>query len=172
MPVHVVSDGMRVDPNHVYVIPANASLALSQRILRLAPREATAGLHMPIDGFLRSLAENRGNGAIGVILSGSGSDGALGLEAIKSEGGITFAQDEKSAQFADMPRNAVATGCVDFVLAPEEIARKLARIGRHPYLQDLLIKVTQFFRDPEVFDALNKLVFPQLLQNRSAKAPI
>ena len=119
MPVRQVKDGMLVEPNHVYVIPPNTSLAVTQHTLRLTPREAAVGVRLPIDGFLRSLAENSGSRSIAVILSGTGSDGALGLAAVKSEGGITFAQDEKSAKFTDMPKNAVATGCVDFVLAPE-----------------------------------------------------
>ncbi len=200
MPVRQVTDGMPMEPNQVYVIPPNTSLT---------------------------------------------------LEAIKAEGGITFAEDEKSAKFADMPKNAIATGCVDFVLAPDGIARELERIGRHPYVirpdapaagekpetpreategwselfelmqqateidfsiyrrttverrvqrrqalhnletlpdyvkrlredpaeipalyQDLLIKVTQFFRDPEAFDALSAHVFPQLLRNRPARAAV
>jgi two-component system CheB/CheR fusion protein len=134
MPVRQVREGMLVEPNYVYVIPANTGLALSQQGFKLTLREASAGLRMPIDGFLRSLARSRKNGAIAVILSGSGSDGALGLEAIKAEGGVAFAQDEKSAHFPDMPRHAAATGCVDFVLPPAEIAHELARIGRHPYI--------------------------------------
>src|SRR5688572_5748874 len=128
-----VTNGMLVEPNIVYVMPANTGLALSQQAFELTTREASAALRLPIDSFLRSLAQSRKNAAIAVILSGSGSDGTLGLEAIKAEGGIVFAQDENTAQFPDMPRHAVASGCVDFVLAPPEIARELARIGRHPY---------------------------------------
>jgi two-component system CheB/CheR fusion protein len=89
---------------------------------------------MPIDYFFQSLAENEGSRAIGVILSGVASDGTIGLTAIKAAGGITFAQDAKSAKYDGMPRNAIAAGCVDFVLSPEGIARELRRIGLHPYL--------------------------------------
>ena len=242
MPVQEIRDGMSLEPNNVYVMPANAGLTLSEHVFHLIPRETTASLRMPIDVFLRSLAQSHQNAAISVILSGSGSDGSLGLEAIKAEGGIAFAQSESSAQFPDMPRYAVATGCVDFILSPKEIARELTRIGTHPYTsqpetpaaeqppptdlselfklleqatgvdfslyrlttvqrrvqrrqalfnaqtfeaylrylkenpaevqalhQDLLIKVTQFFRDPEVFEALKINVFPKLLKNRSPK---
>src|SRR6185503_6929856 len=87
-----------------------------------------------IDAFLQSLAEAQGSQSIGVILSGMGSDGTLGLEAIKAEGGITLAQDPRSAKNEDMPRGAIAAGCVDFVLSPEDIARELARLGHHPYV--------------------------------------
>ncbi|HEV2666695.1 MAG TPA: CheR family methyltransferase, partial [Blastocatellia bacterium] len=84
--------------------------------------------------FLRTLAEDQNSRAIGVILSGTATDGTLGLEAVKAEGGITFAQEPKSAQYDSMPRSAIVAGCVDFVLTPERIAQELARISRHPYV--------------------------------------
>src|SRR6266704_1150292 len=133
MPVSEVTEGVRVKPNHVYVIPPNKNLAISRGILHLMPRTYTRRLHMPVDVFLRSLAEDQKNKAIGVILSGTASDGVLGLKAIKAEGGITLAQDENSAKYSGMPRSAAAA-VVDFVLPPEAIARELGRIGRHPYL--------------------------------------
>ena len=136
MPVSEAADGMPVEANHVYVIPANADLTIARGALRLAPRTPTPGLHMPIDRFLRSLAEECGSGAIGAILSGTGSDGSAGIEAVKAAGGVTFAQDPATAEFATMPRAAAATGCVDFVLPPERIAAELVRIGRHPYMAD------------------------------------
>src|SRR5207302_10770213 len=134
MPVREVTDATLVEPNHVYVIPPNVDMIISQGILRLTPRTETRGHHMPIDRFLRSLAEDKGSNAIGVILSGTASDGTLGLAAIKGEGGITFAQDEKSAKYDGMPRSAIAAGCVDFVLPPDRIAEELARICEHPYV--------------------------------------
>src|SRR5882724_2826323 len=106
MPVRQVTDVTSVEPNHVYVIPPNVDMNIAQGILRLTPRTETGGRHMPIDSFLRSLAEDQRNNAIGIILSGTASDGTLGLAAIKAEGGITFAQDEKSAKFDGMPQNA------------------------------------------------------------------
>src|SRR5437773_299798 len=134
MPVSEVTEGVRVKPNHVYVIPPNKDLAISRSILHLMPRTYTRRQHMPVDVFLRSLAEDQKNKAIGVVLSGTASDGVLGLKAIKAEGGITLAQDESSAKYSGMPRSAAAAGVVDFVLPPEDIARELGRIGRHPYL--------------------------------------
>jgi two-component system CheB/CheR fusion protein len=133
MPVSEVRDQMAVEPNHVYVIPPGTNMVVSKRVLQLSPRREARGHHRSIDHFFRSLAETQGHKAIGVILSGTASDGTLGLQAIKAEGGITFAQDD-TAQQNSMPRSAVAAGCVDFVLPPHEIAAEIARIGRHPYV--------------------------------------
>src|SRR6516164_2411715 len=131
MPVGEAQDQMPVEANHVYVIPPGTNLVISGGVLQLSPRTETRGQHRPIDAFFRSLAEDQGHKAIGVILSGTATDGTLGLEAIKAEGGITFAQDD-TAQHDSMPRSAVAAGCVDFVLSPDEIAKEIARISRHP----------------------------------------
>ena len=138
MPVSEAGDGMRVEANHVYVIPPASDLTIAQGALRLTPRTQGPGPHMPIDRFLRSLADECGSRAIGVILSGAGTDGATGIEAIKAAGGVTFAQDQYTAKFASMPQAAVATGCVDFVLPPDRIAAELVRVSRHPYLADKL----------------------------------
>jgi len=134
IPVREVKDGMAIAPDHIYVIPPNTNMLISGGTLHLIPRKESELQHMPIDCFLTSLAENRKEKAIGVILSGTASDGTLGLKAIKAKGGIAFAQDEKTAKYDSMPRNAIAAGCVDFVLSPESIAKELASIGRHPYL--------------------------------------
>ena len=136
MPVSEAADRMPVEANHVYVIPANGDLTIAQGVLRLAPRTQEPGPHMPIDRFLRSLADECGSRAIGVILSGAGTDGSAGIQAIKAAGGVTFAQDQSTAKFASMPQAAVATNCVDFVLPPERIAVELVRVGRHPYVAD------------------------------------
>ena len=134
MPVHEVLDGMAVAPNQVYVIPPNASMTIAQGVLKLKPRPKKNGLFMSVDTFLLSLAEDRGNKAVGVILSGADSDGAKGLEAIKAAGGITFAQCQESAQVDSMPNTAIATGQVDFILPPNKIAQKLAELSHHPYI--------------------------------------
>jgi two-component system CheB/CheR fusion protein len=244
MPVLSVQDRMRVESNHIYVIPPNTSMTVANGVLSLQPREDTAGRYRPIDRFLESLAQDQGHRAIGVILSGTATDGTVGLSVIKAEGGITFAQNE-SAKFESMPRSAVAAGSVDFVLSPEEIAREIARILRRidfrmppvrpratkqppeisyddgfadilrilrkstdvdfahykpttverrivrrmilnkqtdlkqyrqfieatpgeveALYQDLLISVTGFFRNPEVFEALKARVFPEILRHR------
>jgi two-component system, chemotaxis family, CheB/CheR fusion protein len=134
MRVREVADGMPLQPNHVYVIPPNATMSIAGRVLRIAPREETRGLHMSIDRFMRSLAGEEGNRAIGVILSGSGSDGTLGMAEIQAQGGVTFAQEPTSAKYDGMPRSAIASGCVDYTLPPKAIARELARIAHHPYV--------------------------------------
>ncbi len=243
LPVHEAVHGVKLKPDHVYVTPPNVKLALKGGAFYLTPRSEHAGSGMTVDFFMRSLADEQGNRAIGVVLSGTASDGTLGLAAIKAQGGITFAQDEKSAKFDGMPHSAIASGCVDFVLRPVEIAAELGRISAHPYLkdgepestspasrksiphlqricgllhsatgvdftnyrlttirrrverrmavhkmdgiadyvdhlrdhpaesqellQDLLIPVTSFFRDPAVFEALKTEVFPALLRKRA-----
>ena len=241
MPVHEVKDSMVVQPDHVYVIPPDKELAVKNGILNLMLRNDTAKRHMPVDTFLESLAKDQGSTAIGVILSGSQSDGSRGLQEIKAIGGITFAQTPESSKHDGMPRSAIATGDVDFVLPPEEIAFELARIARsgayndtgakkdelfsddsaeleqifallqaackinfadykqltvkrrilrrmdlhrmeklHDYVdylrqnpaevsalhQDILINVTNFFRDPLAFETLRSMVFPTIMKNR------
>ena len=245
MPVLAVTDRLRVEPDHVYVIPPNADMTIGGGVLTLTPR-ARVDAYRPIDHFFRSLARERGGRVIGVVLSGTGSDGTLGLRAIKAEDGIAFVQDEKSAKHAGMPESARAVA--DFVLPPAGIARELVRIAGHPYVNqslpsaagpgpaegaadvsavlrvlrtatgvdfsqykaasvrrriarrmlvqkiddlgtyasylrhtpheaqalcdDILIKVTAFFRDPEGFEALRRSVFPSLVKERAADEPI
>ena len=248
LPVVEVRNRMPVKPDHVYVIPPNTSMVIADGHLKLSPRAAGGGHILPVDTFFRSLAEERGHKAVGVILSGTASDGAEGIRAIKLQGGITFAQDEKSAKYVGMPHAAMATGCVDFVLPPEAITEELAQISRHPYVnhshagateelatdqvdafhkilrllratsgvdfthykpntlqrrirrrmvvhkldtleryarflksnpteaqtlfEDLLINVTGFFRDADVFQALKKKVLPRIVRNRRASEAI
>ncbi len=136
MPVAEVTDGLAVEPNHVYVIPPNRNMTIGKGMLRLGPRSPDSAQQRPIDDFCIALADEQGGRAIGVILSGTGSDGTSGLKAIKTAGGVTFAQDPKTAQWNAMPVSAITAGSVDFVLPPKRIAAELARIGRHPYLAD------------------------------------
>ena len=136
IPVREVVNGMPVLPNHVHIIPPNTCMYIEGRILKLKPRqEQSRTPHHSIDMFFESLAEDQHECAIGVVLSGTGTDGTLGLKAIKEAGGITFAQDG-TAGYDAMPRNAVAADCVDFVLSPEKMTEELARIARHPYVAD------------------------------------
>ncbi len=132
MPVLEVHDEPTVEPNHVYIIPPDRSIIIVRGVLQLLPRE-DRGAHHPIDQFFRALATEQRHRAIGVVLSGTATDGTIGLEEIKAEGGITFAQDI-TAQHEGMPHSAIASGCVDFVLPPDEIAREIVRIGHHPYV--------------------------------------
>ena len=129
MPVSEVKGETRAEANHVYVIPPRCNLGISDGVLHTPPRP-DSGRNMPIDSFLRALAADRGSKALGVVLSGTASDGTLGLQAIKAAGGITFAQEMRTAKFDGMPRSAIAAGVVDFVLPPAGIARQLAAIAR------------------------------------------
>jgi two-component system CheB/CheR fusion protein len=137
MPVLEAGQGMLVCPNHVYVIPPNSTMSLARGRLVLKTRVPSRTPHLAIDFFFQSLAREQHQGAIGVVFSGNGTDGTNGLEAIKAGGGITFAQD-KSARYDSMPRNAAASGCVDYVMAPEAVAGELARIATHPYVHGTL----------------------------------
>ncbi|MDB9376062.1 chemotaxis protein CheB [Nodularia sphaerocarpa] len=156
MPVVEVEHGMVVEPNHVYVIPPNTMMTISQGILQLSPREKTHGFSMTVDTFFISLAQERGNKAIGVVLSGGDSDGTKGLESIKAAGGITFAQCEESAKVNSMPNTAVASGYVDFILTPQKIAEELANISDHPYVNHPT-SVKAIDTIPETGDALTNI---------------
>jgi two-component system CheB/CheR fusion protein len=133
MRVVEVKEEPKVQPNHVYVIPPNRSMGIAHGVLSLLPRAEGGMQHRPADQFFTALAEDQGHRAIGVVLSGTGADGTRGLQAIKAEGGITFAQDA-SAQQDSMPRSAIAAGCVDFVLSPRDIAKEIMRIAQHPFV--------------------------------------
>ena len=133
--VHQVTDGMHIEPGHVYVIPPNVQMGITDGELHLAPRPGDRTQYTPIDFFLRSLAHSAENRAIGVILSGTASDGAIGVREIKAVGGITIAQVPETAKYDGMPRAAIATGMIDLVLSPAEIATELVKISRHAYLR-------------------------------------
>ena len=130
MLVSQVQNGMLVEPDWVYIIPPDTQMRIFKGVFELSPREKVFGTYMPGDAFLISLAADRGNRAIAVVLSGSNKDGTLGLTVIKAVGGSTFAQDKDTAIFDRMPLSAIATGYVDFVLSPEQIATELVEIGR------------------------------------------
>src|SRR5215475_5893603 len=133
MPVLELTKRIEPKPNTVYVQPPNKGVICKDGTLALVRR--TEKLSLAIDHFFESLAEAQGPRAIGVILSGSGSDGTAGLRAIKAAGGLTFAQDEESAKYPSMPRNAIQSGFVDAALSPAEIATEIKRIADHPYIQ-------------------------------------
>jgi two-component system CheB/CheR fusion protein len=130
MPVAEVTGGTRVEANRVYVIPPRCNLGIADGVIHTSPR-SPSGCNLPIDSFLRELAADRGRRALGVILSGTASDGTLGLQAIKAAGGITFAQVARTARFDGMPKSAIAAGVADYVLAPAAIALQLATLARN-----------------------------------------
>ncbi len=238
MPVRQAEDQVRAQPDHVYIIPPNAVLTLERGQLRVA-RSSEPGLRSPIDAFLRSLARDQGERAIGIVFSGAGSDGTAGLRVIKEHGGLTLAQSPETAKYDSMPLSAIAAGLVDFALPIDEMPDRLIaharsvteaehrtardldeevtaqldaiseilkrqtghdfsrykpgtllrRIRRRVQLQqaatvsdyvhylesepseveqlhrDLLIGVTHFFRDPEVFELLAAEVIPAIVKN-------
>ena len=134
MQVLEAEDNLQVEPDHVYVIVPNATLTISKGVLHLSPRSGMAGRFMPVDEFFHSLAADKETFAIGIVLSGTASDGASGIRSINEAGGITFAQSIDSATQTGMPQSAINTGAVDFVLDPRGIAEELGRIGQNPYL--------------------------------------
>ncbi len=133
IPVVEALDAMRIELNHVYVMPSNVDISITDGHFGLTPRVLDSHKqNLPIDIFMRSLAEVRKSQAIGVVLSGTASDGTAGVEAIRAAGGVTFAQDPETARFDGMPKSAIKSGCVDFVLSPEKIAAELSWMTLHP----------------------------------------
>lgn len=127
MPVLEATDTMRIEPDVVYVIPPNKEMSLAGGLLHLAEPVQPRGMRLPIDLFFSSLARDQGDRSIGVVLSGMGSDGSLGLQAIKSQGGLTLAQAPASAQFDSMPKSAIATGCVDITGPVSDLPDRILR---------------------------------------------
>jgi two-component system CheB/CheR fusion protein len=136
MPVAQATDGVTVAANHVYIIPPNRNLAIHNGKLRLLEIVKVRGVNMAIDHFLKDLALDRGREAVGIILSGTGMDGTLGIRAINDACGFVMAQDPPSAGFDGMPRSAIATGVVDYVLVPAEMPAQLVRCVRESGLLD------------------------------------
>lgn len=137
MQVFEVEDGMVVRPNCAYIIPPNRDMAFIDGALQLFEPVTPRGLHMPIDFFFRSLANDQHDRAICIILSGTGSDGTLGLRAVKGEGGMAIAQSLDSAEYDGMPRSAISTGLVDYELPPSEMGRKVISYISHSYIRPL-----------------------------------
>jgi len=136
MPVTQAVHGDRVAPDHVYAIPPDADLSISGGVLALSARSSDSPKpHLPIDCFFTALATERRGSAIGVVLSGNASDGTEGLQAIKAEGGISFAQDPSTAKFPGMPQNAIDAGVVDYILPVAGLANELSLLSRHPHLR-------------------------------------
>src|SRR5579863_245178 len=133
MEVFEVADGMVVKPNCTYIIPPNRDMAIVNGALQLLEPTLARGIRLPIDFFFRSLAQDQHDRAICIVLSGTGSDGALGIKAVKGEGGMVMAQTPESTEYDGMPRSAIATGMVDFVLPPNEMPAKLLAYVAHAF---------------------------------------
>ena len=156
VPVQQVTDGMRIERDHVYVIPPDREMTISEGILRLAPR-ASEVPHRPLDNFFSSLANDQKSRAIGVVLSGNDADGSAGLQAIRDAGGITFAQDTQSAKFDVMPRSAASAA--DLVLPPREIAQQLVRVVQQYEVPETEADVVpKLGEDAEAFERILELL--------------
>jgi two-component system CheB/CheR fusion protein len=135
MPVVQIENAVKVEPDHVYVIAPDQELTMRGGVVHTHKPTAPRGHRHPIDSFFRSLAEDQGERAIAVILSGTGTNGSLGLRFIKAEGGIALAQEPDSAAFPGMPQSAIGTGIVDLVLPPDKIPDALLNLARQPYVR-------------------------------------
>ena len=136
MKVTQIEDGMRIEPNRVYLNVPDKETALFNSVFQLTDPASREGFRLPIDYFFRSLAEDHAERAICVILSGTGSDGTLGLKAIKEKGGMSMAQEEHQAKYAGMPQSAIETGLVDLVLPAEKMPKELIAYVKHPYIKN------------------------------------
>jgi two-component system, chemotaxis family, CheB/CheR fusion protein len=134
MPVHDIKDGTAVESGQVYIKPPGKDVVIRNQTLHLHEVKEKEGVRLPIDTFFTSLAEDQNERAIGIILSGAGSDGTLGAKLIKGEGGLVIAQDTKEAQYARMPQSVIDAGLADFTLPVEEIPKQLLRYVEHPFL--------------------------------------
>lgn len=136
MRLHIVSDGMPIEPNDIYLIPPRKNMTVFHNKLYLTDQDLSGTLNMPIDVFMRSLAIDKGGKSVGVILSGTGSDGTLGIRAIKEVGGLVMVQKPDTAQFDGMPKNAIASGLVDYCLAPSQMPEQLVKYQANPYVSN------------------------------------
>ncbi|MBX3421151.1 MAG: PAS domain S-box protein [Pirellulaceae bacterium] len=132
MEIHRIEDGMQIEANHVYLLPPKKELIVSEGKLRLIDKDVIRGLALPIDRFFESLAQEYGSRSIGIILSGSGSDGSRGIKDIAHAGGLVICESEKTAKFDGMPLSAQGTGMVDLVLAPQDMGAMLVRYAKCP----------------------------------------
>tara|TARA_R110002096_G_scaffold408075_1_gene606931 strand:+ start:24643 stop:27531 length:2889 start_codon:yes stop_codon:yes gene_type:complete len=154
IPVLQIEDGMRVRPNHLYVIPPNSDLSILNGSLQLMELPQPRGGNLPIDNFLRSLAQDQEERAVCIILSGTGTDGSLGAKAIKGQHGMVMVQDQNSAKYDGMPRSAAATGVADYVLPPAEMPKQLMKYLRHSWN---LPPATVVVNEPKDVQSLQKV---------------
>jgi len=135
IPIQIAMDGMAVEADHIYLIPPGKNISIYHEKLFLEEQSHRKVPNLPIDIFLRSLAADKGKNAIGIILSGTGSDGTLGTRAIKEAGGMIMAQDEHSAKFDGMPKSSISTGLVDYILTPAKMPEALINFIKHPFVK-------------------------------------
>ena len=167
LPVYQVEDGMIIKPNCIYIIPPNKNMALINGTLELLEITAPRGQNMPIDYFFRSLAVDQKEKAVCVVLSGTGSDGTLGLRAIKGEGGIAIVQSIDSAEYDGMPSSAIATGLVDYQLSPDEMVKNLVSYVSHSSRISAHSEDTNVVNDENLLKKIFLLIRSQTGHDRS-----
>ena len=155
IPINVVTDGMVIDEDTIYLLPPRKNISIFHDKLYLEDQENKKRLNLPVDVFFRSLALEKGKNAIGIVLSGTGSDGTLGTRAIKEAGGMVMVQDEKSAKFDGMPRSSIATGLVDYILSPDRMPEELVTFVKHPFVKQ---KKTLESELSDSLDTLTKII--------------
>ena len=159
IPVQEITDDIKLVPDNIYIMPAAKTLTVEEGVLSLKPRQRFKP-NLPIDIFFQSLAEVHKEYAYGVLLSGTGSDGTLGLKAIREKGGITVAQDLQTSAYPDMPKHAIEAGIVDFILKPEEIAGELVRISKNfPKVASGEITKSSARKDETIFKEIFSLLY-------------
>lgn len=160
IPIHIAETGQDIRPDNIYLIPPRKNMKIFHNKLFLEDQSPAKVLNLPVDIFMRSLALDKGKNAIGIILSGTGSDGTLGTRAIKEAGGMIMVQDDTSAKFDGMPKSSIATGLVDYILVPAKMPDALVNYVKHPLIQkdkksesiltrdiDTLTKIIMILRD-------------------------
>ncbi|MBA2498749.1 MAG: PAS domain S-box protein [Chitinophagaceae bacterium] len=160
LPVHEISDNIPLEADHIYILPPNKLLLATDGVLKLSPRPSKETISRPIDYFFKSLAEVHENQAVGIVLSGTGTDGTLGLKAIKEAAGITFAQDQQSAGYDGMPQSAIDAGVVDFILPPEEMPTQLIQMNLPKHIEEVVLTETAATppADEEIFNQILALL--------------
>ena len=167
LPVIEAVHGLIPQTDSIYVIPPDVTPTVVDGHLHLDARPPGRAPHLPVDALFKSLAQERGSSGIGVVLSGAESDGAAGIQAIKTAGGITFAQEPGTARVPSMPHSAIETGCVDFVLPPAQIAGELARIASHPYLRAIPVDTAPDSHGP-IADGANEISLKRVFRHLRA----
>ncbi len=142
IPVLEITDNMLLETDRIYILPANKLLLATDGVLKLSPRPSIETKNRPVDLFFKSLAEVYENQAVGIVLSGTGTDGTLGLKAIKEAGGITFAQDQQSAGYDGMPQSAIDAGVVDLILLPEDMPTQLIQMNLPKHIEEVSLSET------------------------------
>lgn len=158
IPISIIDDGMKVQPNHIYLIPPSKNLTIIKNRFKLDSQKRDKRFHLPVDVFFCSLAKEKGRNSIGVVLSGTGSDGTFGVKAIKEERGFVIVQDPKTAKFDGMPKNCINTRLVDLILAPDKIPQAIVNYVNYPHINPLNPIKTQISSSSDFTSELTEII--------------